>query len=198
MASNSSRLLRFLTAGLPALAAAALLTAPSGAAAASLNEVAVVESINGNSSGVQFMDYLHAGQVIRLAPHETMVLSYRASCVRETITGGTVTIGIDGSQVQAGEIKRFDGRCGTGKMVLTGAQNDIGGRPFRGAAPAQPEQSAAMKSCDTGDCSSRPTPSDNAARKKPTLWAKAVDNVKSVLHASCDGNKCTFELPVKK
>jgi hypothetical protein len=92
----------------------------------------VVESINGNASGVQFMDYLHAGQVIRLASHETMVLSYRASCVRETITGGTVTIGIDGSQVQAGEIKRFDGRCGAGKMVLTGAQNDIGGRPFRG------------------------------------------------------------------
>ena len=195
MASNLRGLLRFLTAGLPALAAAALLAAPSGAAA---NEVAMVESINGNSSGVQFMDYLHAGQVIRLAPHETMVLSYRASCVRETITGGTVTIGSDGSQVQAGEIKRFDGRCGTGKMVLTGAQNDIGGRPFRGAAPAQPEQSAAMKSCDTGDCSSLPTPSDNAARKKPALWAKAVDNVKSVLHASCDGNKCTFELPVKK
>jgi hypothetical protein len=196
MAGSSSGLLRFLIAGLPALAMTALLTAPSGVAAAGLNEVAVVESINGNASGVQFMDYLHAGQVIRLAPHETMVLSYRASCVRETITGGTVTIGIDGSQVQAGEIKRW--RCGAGKMVLTGAQNDIGGRPFRGAAPAQPEQSTTMKSCDTGDCSSLPGPSDSAARKKPALWAKAVDSVKSALHASCDGNKCTFELPLKK
>jgi hypothetical protein len=55
-----------------------------------------------------------------------------------------------------------------------------------------------MKACDTGDRSSLPAPSDNAARKKPALWAKAVDNVKSVLHASCDGNKCTFELPAKK
>ena len=170
MASNSSGLLRFLTAGLPALAAAALLTAPSGAVAAGLNEVAVVESINGNASGVQFMDYLHAGQVIRLAPHETMVL-----------------IGIDGSQVQAGEIQRFEGRCGTGKVELTGAHNDIGGRPFRGAAPEQPEQSTSL-----------PAPSDNAARKKPALWAKAVDSVKSALNASCDGSKCTFELPLKK
>jgi hypothetical protein len=66
MAGKSSGLLRFLTAGLPALAMTALLAAPSGAAAAGLNEVAVVESINGNASGVQFMDYLHAGQVIRL------------------------------------------------------------------------------------------------------------------------------------
>ena len=66
MAGNFSGLLRFLTVGLPALAATALVTAPSGAAAAGLNEVAVVESINGNASGVQFMDYLHAGQVIRL------------------------------------------------------------------------------------------------------------------------------------
>jgi len=170
MASNPSGLFRLLTAGLPALAATALLTAPSGAAAAGLNEVAVVESINGNASGVQFMDYLHAGQVIRLAPHETMVL-----------------IGIDGSQVQAGEIKRFEGRCGTGKVELTGAHNDIGGRPFRGAAPEQPEQSTSL-----------PAPSDNAARKKPALWAKAVDSVKSALNASCDGSKCTFELPLKK
>ena len=187
MASNSSGLFRLLTAGLPALAATALLTAPSGAAAAGVNEVAVVESINGNASGVQFMDYLHAGQVIRLAPHETMVLSYRASCARETITGGTVTIGIDGSQVQAGEIKRFEGRCGTGKVELTGAHNDIGGRPFRGAAPEQPEQSTSL-----------PALSDNAARKKPALWAKAVDSVKSALNASCDGSKCTFELPLKR
>lgn len=182
MASNSSGLFRLLTAGLPVLAATALLTAPSGAAAAGLNEVAVVESINGNASGVQFMDYLHAGQVIRLAPHETMVLSYRASCVQERITGGTVTIGLEGSQVQAGEIQRFDGRCGTGKMVLTGAHNDIGGRPFRGAAPEQPEQSTSL-----------PAPS-----KKPALWAKALDSVKSALNASCDGSKCTFELPLKK
>jgi hypothetical protein len=33
------------------------------------------------------MDYVQAGQIIRLGPHETIVLSYMSSCLRETITG---------------------------------------------------------------------------------------------------------------
>jgi hypothetical protein len=103
----------------------------SVAAAANPSEVAVVESISGNSSGVEFMDYLHLGQVIRLNNRETLVLSYKASCVRETITGGTVTVGLDRSQVQSGEVQRSVGRCGEGKSELTGAQS-IAGRILRG------------------------------------------------------------------
>jgi hypothetical protein len=92
----------------------------------------LVESVSGNPSGVEFMDYLRPGQVIRLAPHETMVLSYRISCVRETITGGTVSIGIDHSLEQSGQVRRIDTRCETGKMVLTGGHREIAGRIFRG------------------------------------------------------------------
>ena len=137
MASNSSQLSRFLarTAGqaqFAALVLAGALAFPSVAAAADPSKVAVVESISGNSSGVEFMDYLHLGQVIRLNNRETLVLSYKASCVRETITGGTVTVGLDRSQVQSGEVRRSVGRCGEGKMEVTRALNDIGGRTFRG------------------------------------------------------------------
>jgi hypothetical protein len=80
------------------------------------------------------MNYLHLGQVIRLNNRETLVLSYKASCVRETITGGTVTVGLDRSQVQSGEVQRSVGRCGEGKSQLTGAPS-IAGRTFRGGIP---------------------------------------------------------------
>jgi hypothetical protein len=140
MASNSSQLSHVLarTVGhvqFATLALAGVVAFASVAAAADPVEVALVESIRGNSSGVEFMDYLRVGRVIHLDPHETIVLSYKASCVRETITGGTVTVGIDRSQVQSGKVKRFDGRCDAGKMVLTGAQSEIAGRTFRGGLP---------------------------------------------------------------
>jgi hypothetical protein len=115
-----------------ALVLAGALAIPSVGAAADLFEVAVVESISGNSSGVEFMDYLHLGQVIRLSPSETLVLSYKASCLRETITGGTVTVGLDRSQVRSGEVQRSVGRCEGDK--LTDAQS-IAGRTFRGGIP---------------------------------------------------------------
>ena len=139
MASNFGQLSRFLasTAGqvqFAALVLAGALAFPSIATAADPSKVAVVESISGKSSGVEFMDYLHLGQVIRLGPHETIVLSYETSCVRETITGGTVTVGLDRSQVQSGEVQRFVGRCGEGKPELTGAPS-IAGRTFRGGIP---------------------------------------------------------------
>jgi hypothetical protein len=90
-----------------------------------------VESIGGNSSGVEFMDYLHLGQIIRLHNREALVLSYKASCMRETITGGTVMVGLDRSQVQSGEVQRSVGRCGEHKSELTGAPS-ITGRIVRG------------------------------------------------------------------
>ena len=137
MANNSGRLSRFLIAAasrarLAALAAAAVTAIASATAAAGPIEAALIESISSNSRGFQNMDYVRTGEIIHLKPHETMVLSYKASCVREMITGGTVTVGIDQSQVQAGEVKRSDGRCDGDKMELTGAHTEIAGRTFRG------------------------------------------------------------------
>jgi hypothetical protein len=106
----------------------------ASAAAAGPLEVALVEELTSASSSVAFMDYLQSGQVIRLAPRDTLVLTYLTSCIRETITGGTVTIGTDSSEVQSGQVVRMRGQCGVGKMVLTSAQAPIGGRTFRGPA----------------------------------------------------------------
>jgi hypothetical protein len=82
MANNSSQLYRFLAGAAGHVKFATLVLAgavafASVAAAADSFEVARVESISGNSSGLEFMDYLRLGQLIRLNPHETIVLSYK-------------------------------------------------------------------------------------------------------------------------
>jgi hypothetical protein len=109
----------------------AVMAVTSGAAAGPI-EVALVEGTNGNSLSVKSMDYVRTGEVIRLGARDTLVLTYMTSCIRETITGGTVTIGTDWSEVQSGQVVTMRGQCGVGKMVLTGAQTPISGRTFRG------------------------------------------------------------------
>ena len=104
----------------------------STAAVADPLQVALVENLTGKSAGVELMDYVQTGQVIRLGSHQTIVLSYMSSCLRETITGGTVIVGTDRSDVQAGEVTRTSVQCETGKVVLTGGLSQIGGRSFRG------------------------------------------------------------------
>jgi hypothetical protein len=61
-------------------------------------------------------------------------LLYMASCVRETITGGTVTVGTQRSEVQSGHVRRIEGHCYSGRMELTGEEAHVGGRVFRGPA----------------------------------------------------------------
>jgi len=126
MATNFSFLLRTAThAGLAAFALA------GGASADQIG--ALVESLTSKLSDVAVMDYVHAGQVIRLDPDQTIVLSYGASCVRETITGGTVIIGTQQSEVKSGEVQRSkERRCDVGRIEQLKKSEDAGGRTFRG------------------------------------------------------------------
>lgn len=73
--------------------------------------VAVVEDVRGQPAGVEFMDYVAAGKVIKLGPKDVIVLGYLKSCWRETITGGTVTVGEAQSSVQRGRIERTQVEC---------------------------------------------------------------------------------------
>jgi hypothetical protein len=78
------------------------------------------------------MDYVRAGQVIRLATDQTIVLTYRGSCVRETITGGTLIIGTQRSEVKSGKVQRpEDERCNVGRIEQLKGE-EAGGRTFRG------------------------------------------------------------------
>jgi hypothetical protein len=67
----------------------------------------LVEDVKSASANVEFMDYVGAGQVIKLEPSDVLVLSYFKSCEHETITGGTVRVGSEKSEVTDGKIVRI-------------------------------------------------------------------------------------------
>jgi hypothetical protein len=81
--------------------------------------VALVEDVSGTSAGIDFMDYLAAGKTVHLGGTDRLVIDYLRSCVRETITGGVVTIGADESRVVGGAVKREKVQCDGGKLRLT-------------------------------------------------------------------------------
>src|SRR5262249_22730920 len=80
---------------------------------------ALVEASTNPSVGLEFMDYVEVGKVFRLNPQDSVVLNYLYSCVRETITGGVVTVGREQSDVQAGKVERGSTPCDAGRMLLT-------------------------------------------------------------------------------
>ena len=103
-----------LAASIVALATPAVARAP-----APLVPTALVEDVKSGTADIEFMDYVGSGQVIRLAPGDTLVLSYLKSCEHETITGGTVTVGAQRSAVQDGKVIRTKVACDGGKMRLS-------------------------------------------------------------------------------
>ena len=87
--------------------------------AASEVPVAIVEELQGKVEGVEFMDYVAPGKVIKLGPGTTVVLGYMQSCWRETITGGTVIVGAERSMVHLGQIQRVKVDCDLSVIQLS-------------------------------------------------------------------------------
>jgi hypothetical protein len=87
---------------------------------------ALIESVSGGISGAELLDYVSPGQVIQLGASGSLILAYLETCVRETITGGEVTIGMHASQVRGGEIKREFPPCSTANVSDWRALNSAG------------------------------------------------------------------------
>ena len=101
---------------------------------------ALVEDVKSSSTNVQFMDYLITGQVIKLQARETLVLSYLKSCHYETITGGTVIVGSERSDVVGGKVVRNKVPCDGGRMQLTfELANSSAASSYRDRAPIKPD-----------------------------------------------------------
>src|SRR5262245_40784540 len=104
--------------------------------------VAIVEEIDSKTAGLEFMDYLRTGQLIRLAAGDRLVIGYFDSCWREVIIGGTVQVGKDDSQVSNGSVERQKVRCDVGKKGGTSKETTGSGamvfRKMPGAAHAYP------------------------------------------------------------
>src|SRR5271165_6054081 len=119
------------------LAVAGGMVASSIAVAAPVT-VALVENLTGTPAGVEVMDYVDAGKVIALGPRDIIVLSYMRSCLRETITGGTVTVGTDQSEAEGAKVVRSKVACDAGKMLFGSDEAaKFGGRIFRSAPVAE-------------------------------------------------------------
>ena len=89
---------------------------------APLLPMALVEDVKSSTAGVEFMDYVGNGQVITLGPRDVLVLSYLKSCQHETITGGTVTVGMERSEVSDGRVVRTKVACDDGRVRLSSAE----------------------------------------------------------------------------
>lgn len=83
---------------------------------------AIVEDVNASGAGVAFMDYVAPGRIIRLGAKGTLTLGYLRSCLRETITGGKVTVGMEQSEVAGAKLVRERIECDGTKLLLTPAQ----------------------------------------------------------------------------
>jgi hypothetical protein len=83
---------------MPMVAIAAVISLATPAFAGS--PAALIEEVKGDVAGAEPMDYVTPGQLIKLGPGGSLVLSYLTSCHRETINGaGTVTVGSGESKV---------------------------------------------------------------------------------------------------
>jgi hypothetical protein len=100
----------------------AVATQVSAHAPAPMVPTALVEDVKSATSDVEFMDYVGSGQLIKLEPGDILVLSYLKSCEHETITGGTVMVGAEHSDVRDGQIVRTKVPCDGGKMRLSSQQ----------------------------------------------------------------------------
>ena len=100
----------------------AVATQVSARVPAPLVPTALVEDVKSASADIEFMDYVGSGQVIELAPNDVLVLSYLKSCEHETITGGTVHIGSNKSDVDGGKVVRALVPCNGGNMKLSAQQ----------------------------------------------------------------------------
>ncbi len=113
-------------------AAVSLLALPAAA-----QPSALVEDIQAAGSDLSFMDYVEPGDVVKLSAGERLVLGYFASCMQETITGGTVTIGKKASAVAGGTVRKVEVPCDGGQVELSrGQANDSGVVAFRGTGDA--------------------------------------------------------------
>ena len=89
--------------------------------------VAVVEEVQGNVTGAEFMDYVVPGNVIKLGPGASVILGYMKSCRRESISGtGTVIVGQDESKVHLAEVEGAKTECDSAQAhATTRATSDI-------------------------------------------------------------------------
>ena len=104
---------------------------------------AIVEDVDAKVQGAELLEYVEAGRKIDTAGG-TIVLSYLASCTRETVTGGSLVVGEKESAVTGGKVKRDTVTCDGGRLVLAEAQSSKSGAMVFREAKKRPEGRATL------------------------------------------------------
>lgn len=107
--------------------------------AAAIEPTALVEEVSASGAGVEAFDQVVAGRVIRLPSGTTLVLAYLKSCMRESISGGIVTIGAEQSAVAGGNVQRTRLECPGAAKLRSEQAGQAGAAVFR--APPRPAAS---------------------------------------------------------
>lgn len=90
--------------------------------------VAVVEAVEGApQAGLQFMDYVFAGQTVTLGERGRLTLSHLSGCLVEEIAGGTVTVSAEGSGVSGGRLQAWtEPNCRPPTPVIAASATEAG------------------------------------------------------------------------
>lgn len=100
-------------------------------ATAQTKAAAVVEDMTGTIPGIEVFDFVESGRIIKLPAGARIVLGYMNSCLRETITGGTVTIGTEASTVSGGKRQAEQLKCATNLALGSSQAGKSGAMVFR-------------------------------------------------------------------
>ncbi|MGY8637567.1 hypothetical protein RAD15_34365 [Bradyrhizobium sp. 14AA] len=141
---------------------------------------AIVEDVQGKVDGVEFMDYVAPGKIIKLGPKASITLSYLKSCLRETVSEGVVLVGAEQSTVQLGNVQRTKVPCDTKAAQLSEREaNQSAATTFR-----------TMRSDTKGAPSKLPTIYGTA----PLVQAKSGS---TLVIERTDGKEPTISVPLK-
>jgi hypothetical protein len=143
---------------------------------------AIVEDVQGKVDGVEFMDYVAPGKIIKLGPKASITLGYLKSCLRETISEGVVLVGAEQSTVQLGNVQRVKVPCDTNAVQLSEREaNQSAATTFR-----------TMRSDAKGG---------GAPSKLPTIYGVAplvqAKSGSTLIIERTDGKEPTINLPLK-
>jgi len=142
---------------------------------------AIVEDVQGKVDGVEFMDYVAPGKIIKLGPKAGITLSYLKSCLRETISEGVVLVGAEQSTVQLGNVQRVKVPCDANAAQLSEREaNQSAATTFR-----------TMRSDSKG----------GAPAKLPTIYGTApliqAKSGSTLVIERTDGKEPTISVPLK-
>ena len=113
--------------GWPIFAILLLVLFPGIVRAQEQTPVALVEAVeNAPAAGVDFLDYVFAGQSIDLGRSGRLTLTFLNGCAVEKVTGGVVTVALPKSTVRGGRLQHIAKPCNEAQLQVSAENREAG------------------------------------------------------------------------